>query len=277
MTQTTGDTYSFHLGRKPYLRASLLGYLLIGLSLLLAASSAFLGVKLWPTYTHDFTLYLKWQDALLSMLWFCSFMILVGTVIAARFLFALRAGYRDGILILEGDRTLTVRDLSPKNYASIYWMAGTGVSCCAAALIGLVPEILIGWTVHLPHPALVLFATAAAICLSLAGLAVTLVAVSFIIIGLIGAISFTRKMGAPQTYRLTNQTVLRIDGFVLTVIYPDQPESLFDLELLDPHDQRRLLLLLRERWLDAERPWNPLLGEEIEAALEEAQRALIVS
>src|SRR5947199_243644 len=112
MTQTTGDTYSFHLGRKPYLRASLLGYLLIG--------------------------------------------------------------------------------LSPKNYVSIYWMAGTGISCCAAALIGLVPEILIGWTVHLPHPALVLFATAAAICLSLAGLAVTLVAVSFIIIGLIGAISFTR-------------------------------------------------------------------------------------
>src|SRR5947209_7410597 len=117
MTQTTGDTYSFHLGRKPYLRASLLGYLLIGLSLLFAAASAFLGVKLWPTYTHDFTLYLKWQDALLSMLWFCSFMILVGTIIAVRFLFALRAGYRHGILILEGDRTLTVPDHQPDRLA----------------------------------------------------------------------------------------------------------------------------------------------------------------
>lgn len=276
MTQTTGNSYSFHLGRKPYLRATLLGVLLIVLSLLLSATCTFLGLKLWPIYTHDFTLYLKWQDALLSMLWFCSFMILVGTVIAIRFLFALRAGYRHGMLILR-DRTLTVRDLSPKNYASIYWMVGTGISCCAAALIGLVPEILTGWTVHLPHPALVLFATTAAICLSLAGLAVTLVAASFILIGLIGAISFTRKMGAPQTYLLTNQTVLRIDGLVLTVIYPDQPESLFDLQLLDPYDQRRLLYLLRERWLDAQRPWNPLLGEEIEAALEEAQHALVAS
>lgn len=277
MKHITGDTYSFQLGRKPYLRANLLGVLLITLSLLLAGASAFLGLKLWPVYTHDFTLYLKWQDALVSLLWFCPFMILVGTAIAVRFLFALRAGYRDGILILQADRTLTVRDLSPQNYASIYWMVGTGISCFLAALIGLVPEILIGWTIHLPHPALVLFATAAAICLSLAGLAVTLVALSFIVIGIIGAVSFTRKMGAPQTYQLTSQTILRIEGLVLTVIYPDQPESLFDLKLLDPHDQRRLLYLLRERWLDAERPWNPLLGEEIEAALLEAQRARVIT
>jgi len=39
---------------------------------------------------------------------------------------------------------------------------------------------------------------------------------------------------------------------------------------LDAEDRRHLLFLLRERWLDAERPWNPRLGEEIEAALEEA-------
>jgi len=57
---------------------------------------------------------------------------------------------------------------------------------------------------------------------------------------------------------------------VLTIIHPEQQESLFDLNLLDAEDRRLLLFLLRERWLDAERPWNPRLGEEIEAALEEA-------
>jgi len=52
------------------------------------------------------------------------------------------------------------------------------------------------------------------------------------------------------------------------MIYPDKPESLFDLDLLEPEDQRLLLYMLRKRWLDAERPWNPRLGKEIEAALE---------
>jgi hypothetical protein len=35
--------------------------------------------------------------------------------------------------------------------------------------------------------------------------------------------------------------------------------------------------MLRKRWLEAERPWNPRLGREIEDALEEAQRATPVS
>jgi hypothetical protein len=111
-----------------------------------------------------------------------------------------------------------------------------------------------------------------AIALSLAGLAITLVASSFIVIGWVGCVSFCRKMGAPQTYRLGKQTTLRIDNFVLSITHPDQQESMFDLNLLDVEDQHHLLYLLHKRWLDAERPWNPWFGEEIEAALEEANR-----
>jgi hypothetical protein len=82
-------------------------------------------------------------------------------------------------------------------------------------------------------------------------------------------------MGSPQTYRLTNQATLRIDGFVLSIIYPDQQESMFDLNLLEPDDQRHLLHLLYERWLEAQRSWNPSLGEEIEEALREAERSAL--
>src|SRR5579884_2865587 len=223
MIQSAENTYRFHLGRKPYLRTSLLAWVLI-----------------------------------------------------VTFLCALRAGYRSGMVILEDNSSLTARDLSPKNLASIYWMIGTALSCFLAALVGLVPEILIGWTIHLPHPALVFICTAVSIGLSLAGLAVTLVAGSFIVIGFIGSFSFGRKLGAPQTYKLTNQTVLRIDGFVLTVIYPDKPESMIDLDLLDPEDQPLLLSLLKQRWLGAERAWNPEFGDEIEAALEEAERSAVL-
>jgi hypothetical protein len=172
------------------------------------------------------------------------------------------------------DNSIAVRDLSPKNLASIYWMVGTALSCFLATLVGLAPDILIGWTIHLPHPALVFFGTIAAVLLSLAGLAVTLVAGSFIIIGITGSFSFSRKMGALHTYELTSQATVRIDGFVLSVIYPDEPESLFDLDLLEPEEQRLLLYMLRKHWLEAERLWNPSLGDEIEAALEEAQQAM---
>jgi hypothetical protein len=276
MIQSAENTYRFHLGHKPYLRTSLLAWVLIVASLSGAGVCAWLGLAFWPTYSHVFTLYLKWQDALLAILWFISFILVWASVLVARFLFALRAGYRSGMVILEDNSSLTARDLSPKNLASIYWMIGTALSCFLAALVGLVPEILIGWTIHLPHPALVFICTAVAIGLSLAGLAVTLVAGSFIVIGFIGSFSFGRKLGAPQTYKLTNQTVLRIDGFVLTVIYPDKPESMIDLDLLDPEDQPLLLSLLKQRWLGAERAWNPEFGDEIEAALEEAERSAVL-
>ena len=54
---------------------------------------------------------------------------------------------------------------------------------------------------------------------------------------------------------------------MLTIIYPNTPESMIDLNSLEAKDQRYLLFLLRERWIDAQRSWNPSLGEEIEAAL----------
>jgi len=277
MIDTTGETASFHLDHAHYRRIRLLAWLLICASLAIAAAAAILGARLWPAYTHEFTLYLKWQDALLATLWYCSFILAWSSVLVARFIFALRAGYLQGMFIVSGNQSITVRDLSPKNLASIYWLIGAALSCFFAALVGLFPEILIGWTVHLPHPALVFLGTAAAILLSLAGLAVTLVSATFIVIGFTGSFSFSRKMGAPHTYELTSQTILRIDGLELSVIYPDKPESLFDLTLLDADDQRRLLNLLRQRWLDAARPWNPLLGNEIEAALLEAQRGVLVS
>jgi len=189
-----------------------------------------------------------------------------------RFLSALRAGFHRGMFILKGDSTLIVRDLSPKNLSSIYWAVGTALSCFIAALVGLIPEILIGWTLHLPHPALVVICTAAAIVLSLAGVAVTLVASSFVLICWVGCISFCRKMGAPQTYHLRNQATLRLDGFVLSITHPDQQEAVFDLNLLDMEDQRHLLYLLHKCWLDAERPWNSRLGEDIEVVLGETDR-----
>ncbi|SRR6266487_22374 len=270
MIQTSANSYVFYLRRASYLRMHLLGLLLIIASLAIAVICAVLAIRVWPTYSHTFTPYLKWQDALLASLWYIALLLLGGSVVVGRFLYALSAGYHKGIFILEGDSTLIVRDLSPKNISSIYWAVGTTLSCFIAALVGLIPEILIGWTLHLQHPALVVLGTGAAIALSLAGLAVSLVALSFIVIGWIGCVSFCRNMGAPQTYRLSNQTSMRIDGFVLSIIHPEQQESMFDLNLLDVEDQRHLLFLLRKRWLDAESLWDPRLGEEIEAALVEA-------
>lgn len=275
MRQTTGDTSTFHLSRKQYVRVSLLAWLLICASLTIAVTTAMLGALFWPTYIHPFTFYLKWQDALVATLWYISFIQVSGGVMVVRFLFALRAGYRDGVLLLH-ENSIALRDVSPKNLASIYWMVGTALSCFLAALVGLAPDILIGWTIHLPHPALVFFSTIAAVLLSLAGLAVTLVSGSFIIIGIAGSFSFSRKMGALHTYQLNSQATIRLDDLVLTVIYPDQTETHFDLDLLEPGDQRRLLLLLRKHWLDARRPWTLLLDNEIKSVLEEARQAAFV-
>ncbi len=272
MTQTPANDYVFYLSRTSYKRTRLLAWLLILGSLAIAFASAILAVRLWPTYIHTFTPYLKWQDALLATLWYISLILLGGSVMVVRFLSALRAGFHRGMFILKGDSTLIVRDLSPKNLSSIYWAVGTALSCFIAALVGLIPEILIGWTLHLPHPALVVICTAAAIVLSLAGVAVTLVASSFVLICWVGCISFCRKMGAPQTYHLRNQATLRLDGFVLSITHPDQQEAVFDLNLLDMEDQRHLLYLLHKCWLDAERPWNSRLGEDIEVVLGETDR-----
>jgi hypothetical protein len=269
MIQSALHTYLFRLGRRAYIKTGLLGWLLFTAFLVCAVSAAFFGVKLLPTYNHDFTPFLKWRDALVALCYYISLISLVGCVLIVRFLYALRAGYRKEMLVLS-DSVLTVRDLSHENLSSIFWLVGTALSCFLVTLAGLLPEMLLGWTLHLASPLWVVLGSVAMIILSIVGLAIALPSFLFVLIGLIGSISFCKKMGSPHIYHLTNQAALSIDGFVLTIIYPDAPESMIDLNSLNPEDQRLLLCLLRERWLGEQRIWNPELGDEIEAALEAA-------
>lgn len=263
----------FYPRRSAYARTRLLALLLLGAYLACAVFLAWLGVRFSGMYAHTFTPYLKWQDLLAALIWSLAIIALGGSVVVACFLYALRAGARTGIVEVVGDRELTVRDLSAKNLASIFWMVGTAAACMSAAIVGLQPISLLSWMLHLPHPALAIFGTLVAVALVLAGLILTAISGAFVVIGWVGGISFCRNLGAPYTYDLSAQTTLMIDDFVLTVISPNRPESLIDLDQLRPGDQRSLLFLLREQWLDARRPWNPHLGEEIDAALEEAELA----
>ena len=259
------NDYVFYLSHTSYKRTRLLAWILVLASLMIALACVVFSVRLWSSYTHIFTPYLKWQDALLATLCYISLILIGGSAMVVRFYYALRAGFYQGMFIQKGGSTLVVRDLSSKNLSGIYWAIGTTLSCFIVALVGLIPEILIGWTIHLPHPMLVVIGTGAAILLSLAGLVVTLVATSFIFIGWIGCVSFCRKIGSPQTYQLDRQTTVRLDGFVLSITHPHQQEAMFDLNLLDLKDQHHLFSILYKRWLDAECAWNPDLGEEIEA------------
>jgi len=267
MPQSVKGTYRFYLGRSSYRRITMRGGLVLGGFLLIAIAALIVSKQLWTTYNHQFTFYLKWQDALEFLLWFVSFLALGGCVFVLRFFFALRSGYRKGMIILAGQDSLIVRDLVAENLTSIFWIMHSAFWCFVGVLVGMLPEMFIGWTLHLPNIVLAVFATAIAIALSLAGLVVSGIAGTFIIIGCIGAISFCRKLGAAQRYRLSNHIALRIDSSVLTIIYPGTPESMIDLRLLDEHDRRRLLALLREYWIDAQQAWNPALGKEIEKAL----------
>ncbi|MEO8955523.1 MAG: hypothetical protein ABI396_08800 [Ktedonobacteraceae bacterium] len=269
MIQSALHTYLFRLGRKAYIKTGLLGWLLFTAFLVCAVSAAFFGVKLLPTYNHDFTPFLKWQDALVALCCYVSLTSLVGSILIVRFLYALRAGYHKEMLMLS-DSVLTVRDLSHENLSSIFWLVGTALSCFLATLAGLLPEMLLGWTLQLASPLWVVLGSVTMIILSIIGLAIALPSFSFVLIGLVGSISFCQKMGSPHIYRLTDQAALSIDGFVLTIIYPDAPESMIDLNSLNPEDQRLLLCLLRERWLGEQRIWNPELGDEIETALKAA-------
>jgi hypothetical protein len=268
----------FCLARAPYLRTFLHSSLLLGVFLMCGLLAAVLGAWLWPTYSHAFTPYLKWQDVLVASCWYLALLSVLGCAMALRFLIALHTGYRQGMLNLvdTNGSMITVRDLSQKNLPSIIRAIYTAYACFLAVLTGLLPATFIGWTVHLPHLALAVLATTVAIVLCIAGLVIALPAFSFMVIGWIGSISFARKLGAPQSYKLTGSTTLMIDDFELVVIYPDGPEAVIDLNLLDPNDQHHLLYLLRKRWLDAQSPWNPHLGEEIEGALQETQRFTIL-
>jgi hypothetical protein len=230
---------------------------------------------LWKTYTHTFTPYLKWQDALAALLGFISFVSFGGSIAVVRFLCALRAGYSKDMLMLAGDNTLTVRDLSHENLISIFWMVNSAFWCFVVVLVGLLPLVLIEWTLHLPSPVLAVLATGLAIVLSLAGLAISIISAAFIVIGCIGAASFCRKMGSSHVYKLSSELTLRIDNFVLTIICPGTTESMIELDLLAPGDQRDVLSLLYKRWKDTLGVWNPELGEEITQALEKAEHSII--
>ena len=266
----------FYLSHASYKRTRLLAWILVLASVMIVIACVVLSVRLWPSYTHVFTPYLKWQDALLATLCYISIILIGGSAMVVRFYYALRAGFYRGVFIQKGGSTLIVRDLSSKNLSSIYWAIGTTVSCFIAALVGLIPEILIGWTVHLPHPILVVICTGVAILLSLAGLVVTLAATSFIFIGWMGCFSFCRKIGAPQTYQLDRQTTMRLDDLVLSISKPHQQEAVFDLKLLDLRDQHHLFSLLYKCCLDAECAWNPGLGEESEAVQKEVDHFAVL-
>ena len=250
-------------------RTRLLATLIIIFTLLGSILLALTAYRFEPTYTHPFTPYLKWQDALLATLCYGSLILFIASIILVRFHFACRQGSRQGILILQPQSTLTVRDLSPKNFHAIYRMVGSSFACFLVTLIGLSPCILIGWTLHLSHLILMLLTTAIAIAVSLAGLVLSLIFGTFLIICIIGARALSRALGAPHTYHLTTLTTLRVDNNTLTITCPNRPETLFDLNLLHPHDQLHLLQLLQQhtRQDSLAHPPTPL-DQQIEAALQ---------
>ncbi|HEY6542057.1 MAG TPA: hypothetical protein VIZ18_14030 [Ktedonobacteraceae bacterium] len=259
----------FYPERQAVRRNHLLATFLIMLTFWAAVMLAFAAYRFWPTYTHPFTPYLKWQDALLATLCYGSIILLIAAITLVRFHFACRQGSRQGILILQPDGTLTVRDLSPKNFHAVYSMVGSSFSCFLVTLVGLSPLILIGWTLHLSHLIFIVATTAVAIAISLAGLILSLIFATFLIIGLIGARALARALGVPHTYSLTSLTTLRIDNDTLTITCPNQPETLFDLHLLQPHDQRYLLHLLQQHIRHGSVTSQPTsLDQHLEAALQ---------
>ena len=261
----------FYPTRRAIRRNRLLATFLILLTHCGSILLAFAAYRFWPTYIHPFTPYLKWQDALLASLCYGSIILLIAAIILARFRFACHQGSRQGVLILQPDGTLTVRDLSPKNFHAVYSMVGSSFTCFLVTLVGLAPFILIGWTLHLSRLILVAITTAAAIAISLAGLILSLIFVTFLIIGLFGARALARSLGASHTYYLTPLTTLRIDNNTLTITCPNQPETLFDLHLLQPDDQRQLLHLLQQYIRHGSISYLPApLDSHLEAALHTA-------
>ena len=286
------NTYRFNLGSAQYLRIRAIGVLFLCGLLVCACIAVAVGISLWKSYPHDFTPYLKWQDALLSLSWFIAFIALEGGILTGRFLHALHAGYTRGMVtIVENSQTgcgstITVRDLSAENLKNVFWIMNSEFWCFVAVLVGLLPVMLIGWTLHLSSMILVMLTTGIAIVLSLAGLVVSLVATSFIIIGCFGIVSFCRKLGSSHTYQMEMHPVpiqhqmmgenafgscttskdeetnafrkhfehatIRVDNLTLAITYPAAVESVVDLNLLAPDDLQQLLALLRKRWMDAE-------------------------
>lgn len=269
MGQSTEQLSRFYLSQAAFRRASWLAALQMGVFVLCIVLGLSTSWMLWPTYTHVWTFYLKWQDAILLSGCCLAFLALVGCGLCIRFYMAQRAGVEQGIVTLQDGNVLIVRDLSPKNYLSIYSLVFTAFACFIVMLIGLSPWVLLGWTVHLTNPVFAVFATLIALLLALGGLAISLPFGSFIIIGLVGSLSYGQRMGAAEKYILQDQTIVRIDGYVLAIIQPDRPEALVYLDLMTTEGRRSLLMILQERWVEADKPWNVALDKEIERALNE--------
>jgi hypothetical protein len=248
--QLTQNMYRFGLGRRQYLRIRTWGGLFLCGQLLCACFSLAMGLLFWKSYAHNFTPYLKWQDALLVFFWFMAFVALEGGILVVRFLHALHAGYTQSMVILVGSSSITVRDLSPENLKNIFWIMNSKFWCFIAVLVGLLPAMLLGWTLHLTNVPLSILTTSIVIVLSIAGVIASIIATSFIAIGCIGLISFCCKLGSSYTYQLDKQATIRIDNCTLTITYPGATESVIDLNLLAPADRQQLLALLHKRWID---------------------------
>ena len=273
LESTNGNTYTFYQDRAAYIRTRRLGWLMSGTFFLAALVSFFLGLHIWGTYTHVFKFYLKWQDALVALLWFVTFLTLGGGVLVLRFQYAVRIGYIKGVFSLMNTTHIAVRDISADNFASIFWILNASFWCFVTVLVGLVPFILIGWTLHITSAPLAIVATGLAILLSLAGTVLSVAFSSFILVGCFGAVSFWQKLGLVHTYELNMHTTVRCDDAILTVIYPDMPESMLDLNALDKDDKHLLLALLRERWLASECLWTLSFGDEIDEIVPEVEIA----
>ena len=256
MIQSMNKTYTFYQSRSAYVCTRRLGWLLCSLFLFGAIVASAIAMSVWGTYTHVFTFYLKWQDALVALLAFFSFLTLCGSVLTLRFQHAVHIGYIRGVFSLIDSTSITVRDISAENLASIFWILNAAFWCFVTVLIGLVPVILIGWTLHIAPLLLAIAATTVAILLSLAGIVLSIIFGSFIIIGGFGAVSFWQKLGLVHTYKLDSHTTIRCDGNILTIIYPDMPESMLDLNALNKDDRHMLLALLYERWIASECLWT---------------------
>ncbi len=279
MIQPANKIHTFYQSRMAYTRTRRLGWLLSGVFLLSAIVSFTLGVRLLGTYTHVFTFYLKWQDALVALLWFLSFLTLGGSVLTLRFQYAVYVGYVKGVFSLIDSTSIAVRDISAENLASIFWILNAAFWCFVPVLVGLVPVILIGWTLHFTPLFLAVVATGVAILLSLAGLVLSITFSSFILVGIFGAVSLWQKLGYVHTYKLDTHTTLRCDGNILTVIYPDMPESMLDLNALNKGDKQLLLASLHEHWLASECLWTLSLDSANEQGvqkIEVEQDALLI-
>ncbi len=241
-----GSAYLFRLRRASYTRTCLLGWLSFTAFALVALVSIVILRSFWPTYSHTFTLYLKWPDALVLLIGYAGVLALSGAILVLRFLYVLSQGQRREILRLEEESTMTVRDLSIANLAAIFWSVGTPYVCFIVAVVGLLPSLLFNWAFLLPAGIAKILACLFVGILSLAGLCLTVPALGVTFIGWLGWRSNFLKIGSPCTYQISSQTAIMLDGGVLSIVHPNKPEAIIDLNLFDPEDQRHLLFLLQK-------------------------------